>query len=828
MTDAALAPSPPRPAGGVQDLHAEKAAAALRSLMSVSSDQLAASNDAEQERVAIALNGALTWLHTQISSPPGATDLHMLSEFSAVFNRWHAAHEKRPLRLQLWLMWLELGCSLEVLRSYRSNLAAAMEPNELSRLLVTSRPPEGFPMASAHCNKAAQIAYSCDLWDAVVAKPLQGGAIVDVTARLPWLMDVFLYWMANAMRGYEVAFLANVGVTFSAHLRASSASYPGTWSFPDAMCAFAKLQMTPLAIDEHAASVAVTVMSLSAVTRTQRTSEGEKYLAMLRDEMIDRLVRSSFPGLHSSTAIVTMALGLAALEEARVSDVQTSRKPQFLLGKETLLQQFALLRLVNFPLLSSRLSPCEETVKSAYQAAVHRGLNDLALDSSASILLDLSLRMTEACVEEMVAFFQSSKATHRSLLLALRSVLPAELFHSQVLKQYVASTGDQMQDDGVLSSAPEVLAFLKHFFGAVAPILKSLSTTHLARAFLTLSRLEFAREACASPTSNGSMNAVTQQLEQALEQPSSPPEALLSTIFRSIAMHSMAMKSFAIPREVDIVSGCQTLAVGLIIQRKLRVLLFQCPTLVDDALAVVFSGLYNVYEPLDTFAHRFLGVCLTHLAQFVPLFTVFPHYLQVTLAAYPANASQQTLAKVCGTIFGALFYSDAVDSSAIRSNGQGETTAAHQLVLWAIRKCCERSTTLLLAEQQEAAKTSTKTEVTKVEADAKTSDNKSVGASEADGLYLAGLVFELMKMTPIDLLEASAMEAERLLVRWKSDNRVLRDLKRTLFGRISQNCEAEKRVWLAAWYIEIDKRYPIIEATTSAPAAMAQPSPSRL
>ncbi|RLN71913.1 hypothetical protein BBJ28_00022239 [Nothophytophthora sp. Chile5] len=828
MTDAALAPSPLRSAGGAQDLHAEEAAAALRSLALVSSEQLAGSNGVEQERVAIAMNSALTWLHTQISSPPEATGLHVLSDVRTVFNRWHVAHEKRPLRLQLWLMWLELGCSLEVLHSYRSNLAAAMEPNEVSRLLMTSRPPEGFPVASAHCNKAAQIAYSCALWDAVVAKPLEGGAIVEVTARLPRLMGVFLHWMTNAMRGYEVAFLANVGVAFNAHVRASSVSYSGTWPLPDAMCAFAKLQMTPPAIDEHAASVAVTVMSLTAVTWTQRTSEGEKYLAMLRDELIDRLVRSSFPGLHTSTAVVAMALGLAALEEARVSDVQTSRKPQFLLGKETLLQQFALLRLVNLPLLSPRLSPCEETVKLAYQVAVHRGLNDLALDSSASTLLDLSFQMTEACVEEVAAFFQSSKATHRSLLLALRSVLPMELFRSKALDQYVASAGDQIQDDGVLSSAPEVLAFLKHFYGAVAPILKSLSTTHLARSFLTLSRLEFAREAFASSTSNGSMNAVTQQLEQALEQPSSPPEALLSTIFRSIAMHSMAMESSAIPREVDIVSGCQALAVGLIIQRKLRVLLFQCPALVDDALAVVFSGLFNVYEPLDTFAHRFLGVCLTHLAQFVPLFTVFPHYLQVTLAAYPANASQPTLAKVCGTIFGALFYSDDIDSSAIRSSGQGEMTTTHQLVLWAIRKCCERSTTLLLAEQQEAAKASAKTEVPKAEADGKASDNKSVGASETDGLYLAGLVFELMKMTPIDLLEASAMEAECLLIRWKSDKRVLRDLKRALFGRISQNCEAEKRVWLAAWYIEIDKRYPIIEATTPAAAAVAQPSPSRL
>ncbi|POM57947.1 Hypothetical protein PHPALM_37476 [Phytophthora palmivora] len=244
------------------------------------------------------------------------------------------------------------------------------------------------------------------------------------------------------------------------------------------------------------------------------------------------------------------------------------------------------------------------------------------------------------------------------------------------------------------------------------------------------------------------------------------------------------------------------LAVGLVLQRKLRILLFQCTSLIDDALAVVFSGLYNLFEPVDAFAHRFIGVCLTHLGQFTPLFTVFPHYLQVTLAAYPANASPEALTKACGAIFGSLFYSEALTMS--YANDDEITETAHRMVLWAMQKCCER-TTELLAEENKAASMKSFEDI----AGEKVSVKESTVASETDGLYLAGVVFELMKMSPMKILKASAMEAEHLLARWKSSPNVLRELKAALFARISQNCEAEKRAWLAAWYIEIDKQYPV-------------------
>jgi hypothetical protein len=330
----------------------------------------------------------------------------------------------------------------------------------------------------------------------------------------------------------------------------------------------------------------------------------------------------------------------------------------------------------------------------------------------------------------------------------------------------------------------------------VAPIMGSLSTVHLVRGFLALSRVEFVRELCASPSANVSMQAVTQRLEQALEQTATPPDVLFAPVLRSLAMHAMTASS-AIPPELDMVTGCQALAVGLLMQRKLRVLLFQCAPLIDDALAVVFSALYNVFEPADAFAHRFLGVCLTHLGQFAPLLTVFPHYLQRTLAAYPSNASRPGLTKACGAIFGSLFYSEALAAPAAHDREVVDT--AQRMVLWALRKCCERSTQLLMEEDKVSAPTE--------EVKGKAAKSKAASA-ETDGLYLAGLVFELLKMAPMRVLEAGAAEAERLLARWKSNPRVLQELKSALFARISQNCEAEKRAWLAAWYIELGLQYP--------------------
>ena len=136
-----------------------------------------------------------------------------------------------------------------------------------------------------------------------------------------------------------------------------------------------------------------------------------------------------------------------------------------------------------------------------------------------------------------------------------------------------------------------------------------------------------------------------------------------------------------------------------------------------------------------------------------------------------------------------------------------------QLVQWAIRKCCERSTDILVEEEKKVAIALVPTEI--VKSSTKDNSKETVASTETDGLYLAGLVFELMKMAPMIILRAVSVEVERLLYHWKEKPRVLRELKSALFARISQNCEAEKRAWFAIWYIYVDKMYPVETSCSS-------------
>ncbi|KAL4166943.1 hypothetical protein KRP22_012430 [Phytophthora ramorum] len=790
MEESAASRASELPPTGLKTLLMEEVASSIRVLSTVSCELLAAENHDEQEDVAQAMTRALGWLHRQIAAPSyrQVAEEKILNELSQVFLHWHKQQTEKAMDWRFWMLWAELGCSLDVLR------CSGAEAASFATLVRTSRPPENFPASLTHCNQKKQVAFSCELWDAVLGRPLDGAPTGAFDHVAPRLMEVFLHWMTTPMRGYEVAFIANVAAELRGHFAASTNSS----LLVDALVKFAIFKMNAESISRSAASVAVTVVVLSGLTITRRTPEVVDYLALLSDATVDELSRGLFPHPHSPVAIVAMALGLALLDDARCFSTQ------LLSGNGTLLSQFALLRIACLPLLSSRLRPLGDMYISDYQTEVYRRLQTLVAEPSHAVLQEYSLRMAELCVEEMVGFFQTSLTAHLALLAAAQSVLPSELFRPKMLTQLAPSATNAVQDESLLATAPEIVSFLKQFYVTVAPTLKILSSGHLVRAFLALSRIEFAREVCASPTSNLSMQTVTQQLEQALEQTATPPEAIFAPILRSLAMHSMTA-NIDIPPEINIVAGCQTLAVGLVMQSKLRILLFQCTTLIDDALAVVFSGLYNVFEPVDAFAHRFLGVCLTHLAQFTPLFTVFPHYLQVTLAAYPANASRQALTKTCGAIFGSLFYSEALTMPTANDNEIVET--AQRMVLWAIRKCCDRSSVLLIEEDKVAAE-ALPTKLTREKASGKPVAEDNSIESETDGLYLAGLVFELMKMAPMSILEACAMEVERLLARWKSNPRVLRELKSALFARISQNCEAEKRAWFAAWYIEVDNQYP--------------------
>ncbi|KAF4132287.1 hypothetical protein GN958_ATG18520 [Phytophthora infestans] len=772
-----------RPAG-LKMLLMEKVDSTLRLLHAATCELLETENHDELEH---AMSRLLGYLHREIATPSEASvEPSVLTESPQIFLQWHKLQQamQKPMNRRLWMLWVELGCTLAVLHCSDAEKKA----ESFAQLVTTSQPPRDCPTLRIHCDKENLVAYSCQLWDAVMVKPLSGASVSVVNDVSPRLIDTHLHLMTPAMREYEVAFIAIIATPLRRHIETTSTSnslVAGIW------LKYAAIKMGPVEITQNAASVALTALVLSALTSTGRDLDVTRYLETMRAATVDQLARGAFPQPHNPVAIVAFTLGLSCLDDTRPSTAV-----QLQSGNATLLCQFAVLRLVNSQLLSSHLKPYDDRAILDYHRQVRQRWETLILEPTNADVHQYSLRMTEACIQEMVGFFKSSRESYLSFVDAVQSVLSPDLFRPSALSQHQRSTNSP--DENLLPTAADIVAFIKQFYGIVAPLLQVLSSGHLVQAFVALSRIEFAREVCASPTANTSMQSVTQQLELNLEQATSPPDSIFAPILRSLAMQSTTSNSAIIPREMDIIAGCQTLAVGLAMQRKLRILLFQCASLIDDALAVIFSGLYNAFEPVDAFAHRFLGVCLSHLGQFTPIFTVFPHYLQVTLAAFPANASPQDLTKACGAIFGSLFYSEALTMPSEQANEVVETT--RRMVLWAIRRCCERSNELLALED----------EVVTPAEDAPTATRRT------DGLYLAGLVFELLKMAPLSALRACAMEVEQLLSRWRSSPRVLRQLKSSLFARISQNCEAEKRAWLAAWYIEVDEQYPTeISAQTS-------------
>ncbi|CAI5747180.1 unnamed protein product [Peronospora destructor] len=764
----------------------EEIVTSLDVLNEVTCENLTTENHVEQVKIVQAMTQLLGCLHRQIATSPLCTEgpyrideedntsieVATFKKLSQVFYHWHKLQQKmEAINWRLWMLWTELGCSLDVLRCCK---AEGDKKESYATLLLTSRPPHDFPTSKTHYNKEKQMIYSRELWDAVVAKPLYEAPAGAFSRAAPRLLEVFLYWMSTAMHGYELAFIFNVATPLREYIHSSS-KVTNSPLLTNAWLKCGDSKRSAATITSSAASVAVTAVIVSALTFSCRPQKVVEYLELLSAATVNELSRRPYPQPNSPVAGVAIALGLANLDDARLS---SNPAAQLQSGNATILSQFTLLRLLSLPLMSIHLKPFDDATTSEYQMEVHQRVKTLVADPSHCVLQEQSLRMTELCIEEMIGYFNTSLETYVGLMQAMQSVLPRDLFRQKVLLQLQSPGTPVVHDGSLLVSAPEVVDFVRKIYEGIAPMLKVLSSCNLVRSFVALSRLEFARKASMSPSANAAMEAVTEQLEQALEH--------------------------GIPPEIDIIAGCHALAVGLVIQRRLRVLLFQCTPLINDALSVAFSVLYNVSEPADAFGHRFIGVCLSHLTQSIPLQTVVPHYLRLTLAAYPANASSQALTKACGVIFGSLYFSEALTMPARSDKTIVETT--RRLVLWAIRKCCERSTDILVEEEKEVD-ILVPTEIVK---DSTKEDSKeTVVSRETDGLYLAGLVFELMKMAPMIILGAVSMEAERLLYHWKKKPRVLRELKSALFARISQDCEAEKRAWFATWYIYIDKVYPV-------------------
>lgn len=782
------------------DYNAEES---LQLLAAISREKLGSENYEELEQ---AMTRVLGWLHRQIVASLLAntqTGHIKLVRIQQLFCHWHKLQQAtdKPMSSRLWILWVELGCKLAVL-----HCCEAKEMIFFFQMLTTTNLPRDFPIVETNFDTEKQVAFSCEIWDSVIVKPLSGVAKNILEMVMLGLLEIFLHWMTHAMRGYETIFIANVATPYREHVQASLMD---NLQLADACLKVATCKLETNDIMNNAANISLKALILSALSKTLKSVEAVRCLEILSAATAEELSRRTFPKPQDPIACVGLALGIAYLDDARHSCILK------MTGNATLLCYFAFLRLVSLQMLSLRVNSYDDIAIADYQAYIQQILQALFLEHPDVELQESSLRIMENCIESMIEFFQSSRQIYLSLIDALRAVLPPNLFLPEVIRQLQSTDNVAVHNKNVLTF--DIVAFIKQFYKRIAPLLEVFSTRYLVRSFLALSRMEFIREVCASPIANVSMQAVTQQLKLKLEQSTTPSESIFAPIFHSLSRRSVRIISF----ETDIVAGCQTLAVGLVVQQKLRILLLRCASLINEALALVYSCLYNVFEPVDAFAHRFLGVCLSHPGQFFPLFTVFPYYLEVTLASYPITASRQALIRVCGAVFGSLFDSEELMMPSKQQNDY--TKSAQRMALWAIRKCVDRCNKLLIKENRLSTTLKVDNNPEIPTGDKQPTGNACTSAvanttSDSDGLYLAGLVFELLKMAPMNILEACAREIEQLFVHWDSNSHILHQLKYALFAKISQNCEAENRAWLAAWYLEIDRQYPLMTVSFEAVA----------
>lgn len=815
--------------------------ALLRDLLVPISDVAAQPQHAER-----ALTEAIAWLHDQIqratalpdaieenaawsdsgpvsedSGGVGATAARplRLEDLRSVFERWNREQQQDKQRgvglpLPHWLLWVELGCCIGVLEA----LQARQTPDPRDRrprvfgwadqAASASLLPAGFPTASSHCDANAQIQFSVRLWDAVVARPLSSLRPVGAAEFQPHravvgsLLRVFSSWTARAMVGYETVFLANVSLALQEYIQSTRPQLQITSidvvTFTDAQIA--------LGIERNAGAVAVAILVASSLCdRPEMLHQVDAVLEPLLANIAVQFMEKPFPLVHEPLSIVAASIGMAAW----IHEATAFAAPSW---TRAVLQLVAFARVLLLPLMSPRINQRAGEV-ATIQVRVQNELRQLIATASQENweMVDLTYRVIESSVMEAVAFFQTTWGSYEALLAVMESTLPSELFRP-TLAQY---RREQKEIAGVATPTPELVSamrrFLQQFYDGLSPILADLSTcklctrdnpqpnAFLVRSFTLLSRLEFAREVDATTSRNAPMNLVTQRIEETVDQ---APDFVFGAILRSVAASSAGLSawpgSFTIPTEMDVILSCQALTVGLLVQRKLRTLLFQSSTstLLDDALAAIFLGVNSAFQPLDEFSHRFIGACLTHLGQFVSVYTIIPYYVQLNLAAFPTTTSQETVAKVCGTVFGSLFYSETAHPPVhgiVQAAPESSVSPAHRMVLWVMKAFLNRSAKLLL-EKPASDSTPEQTDA-------------SGAIVNSDGIYLVGLVAEILKLNPLELVPAAAMELEQLVSKCATRAAVCKQVKQTIFTSVSQNCEAEKRAWLAAWFIELDNQY---------------------
>lgn len=768
----------------------------------------------------------------------------------------------KPLPLVLWLECLRVGSCLLLAQSRPSDdsTESATAVARVHALVVTARPPLELPSATAHCAASEQIAFSCNVWDALVgsavsllssATSASSSSAHQLERVLSLLLDAYAHWMSAAMSGFAVAFIATTRAALQAHIAKQQqqqvARDRDVWR---TLCSALLTKLDDASLLEPpqwrasapATAVALLVLdSLDTDVSQRDTALHARVLAQLQHRIVSKLRAGAFPHVHEPASVVSMAL-CPSHERSAMSPVDASA---------VLVELFALLRRMSLPLLSLRLSPVDnhQALTAAAQTLAQRLSQAVSASVSGSETAELAFHMLEASVNEATQQLRSSSIAYSLLVRALATVYAPDLLNEDTLA--LQSDSDFAGADSVAPSAADdthaTLAYLETLYSSVSALLRVLTETPapvhdtraVLRAFVVLSRLEFARESCASAETNALMHALTQRVEDAIEQPSEQHH-VLTTLLQSVSVardsssetsdawatpaRTTASSESAIPLDSDVIFGTQALAVGVIIQRKLRVVLFREPALVDDALALVFRGVWSAYAPLSAFAQSFLAFCLTHLGHYVSVYRIAPFYLQLTLRAFPARSgARQSLAKSCGVIFGAFFFASAEATDSVHSSGSTPTQAGdalspqQRMAVWAMRQCCARVQELVLAPVVTTTSSSSGSSESHDE-DAVPPQSSSEESPLASGLLLAGIAFEVLKMSPLVLLAPLAVEVERLVsactahARAESSKSAIAAtsaLVRQLFASISQHCEAAKRAWLAAWYVELTQLYAL-------------------
>jgi hypothetical protein len=345
--------------------------------------------------------------------------------------------------------------------------------------------------------------------------------------------------------------------------------------------------------------------------------------------------------------------------------------------------------------------------------------------------------------------------------------------------------------------------------------------------FTLMMQLEFAKSfaTCSLKRSQELVGLLFQQMEILLER---QPQVFIQHVLQDPLgynnHHQLATKK-NIEFQDDFLIGIGLLELDRMIQRRLRTILHH-PTaateLFEASLGVIFLGVFHSYKPLDSFVHRFLSFCINNLPRLMVAFPtlkgkinnqrILPYYMELLLINYPTRVSKETVPRVLSVILGALFYN---------------TSSSHtSLQVWVMKRLGQRAIELLklpkrLDLEMLVAKKKEQEEVEQTNGNIETSKKsaKAINTVNEDGLFLLTLVFEILKIVPLDhgdhLLVASAKEVERmihLLREWTTNenkSELFKIVCDRLYSMISTNCDADRRAWLASWYLDLVNIYDL-------------------